>query len=164
MMPIYKVLEKKGIPLASNQVEFSLLRQLPETGGLLSACKDLGVGILAYSPLGMGRLTGKFNKDKKAPNGRFFGRVNDQQLEVLLAKMREIGALHGGKTPAQVALNWLICKGVVPIPGAKNSKQAADNAGALGWRMTEDEVRQLGALGKEGGSNIWQHDGRVAHA
>jgi len=162
MMPIYKALEKKGIPLASNQIEFSLLRQLPKTGGLISACQDLGVGILAYSPLGMGRLTGKYNKDKKAPNGRFFGRVDDQKLAVLLAKMRDIGAQHGGKTPAQVALNWLICNGVVPIPGAKNQKQAADNAGALGWRMTDDEVQELASLGKEGGSNIWQHDGRVS--
>ncbi len=59
--------------------------------------------------------------------------------------MSEIGAGHG-KTPAQVALNWLICKGAVPIPGAKkNARQAQDNAGALGWRLTAQEVAALDA-------------------
>ena len=60
-----------------------------------------------------------------------------------------------------MALNWLVCQGVVPIPGAKNEKQALDNAGALGWRLTEEEVEVLASLGKDGGTNIWQHDGRV---
>ena len=64
-------------------------------------------------------------------------------------------------TGMQVALNWLICQGAVPIPGAKNARQATDNAGALGWRMSEEEVARLGRLGLEGGTNIWQHDGRV---
>ena len=58
LLPIYSALEKQGIPLASNQIEFSLLRQLPKTSGLIKACSKLGIGILAYSPLGMGRLTG----------------------------------------------------------------------------------------------------------
>jgi aryl-alcohol dehydrogenase-like predicted oxidoreductase len=139
MMPIYRALEKEGIPLASNQVEFSLLRQLPRTGGLLSACKDLGVGILAYSPLGMGRLTGKYSKTlplflsrslalthsrdgevtgkyskgNKAPSGRFFGRVDDEKLAMLVSKMRDIGARHGGKTPAQVCVPKEPCKGAI---------------------------------------------------
>jgi diketogulonate reductase-like aldo/keto reductase len=50
---------------------------------------------------------------------------------------------HGGKSSAQVALNWLICKHVVPIPGAKNSRQAQENAGALGWRLSEAEIATL---------------------
>jgi aryl-alcohol dehydrogenase-like predicted oxidoreductase len=147
MMPVYAALQKEGIPLASNQVEFSLLRQLPKQSGLLSACRELGVGILAYSPLGMGRLTGKYDSKKnKAPSGRFFGRVPAGTLDPLVAKMREIGSRHGNKTPAQVALNWLICNGAVPIPGAKNLVQAKDNAGALGWRLTSDEVEELARL------------------
>ena len=59
--------------------------------------------------------------------------------------MREIGKAHGGKSPAQVALNWVICKGAVPIPGAKNARQAQDNAGALGWRLAEAEIAALDA-------------------
>jgi aryl-alcohol dehydrogenase-like predicted oxidoreductase len=56
-----------------------------------------------------------------------------------------MGAAHGGKTPAQVAINWVMCKGAVPIPGAKTARQAQDNAGALGWRLTGQEVAALDA-------------------
>ncbi|EKX50419.1 hypothetical protein GUITHDRAFT_55598, partial [Guillardia theta CCMP2712] len=155
LLPVYRILEKRGIPLTSNQVEFSLLRRLPETGGLLEECRKLGISILAYSPLGMGRLTGKYGKDKKAPRSRFFGRVSDTkarwllwivQLEALLDRMREVGAAHGGKTPGQVALNWVMCKGAIPIPGCKNARQAQENAGALGWRLSDEEVHSLDLL------------------
>jgi diketogulonate reductase-like aldo/keto reductase len=61
----------------------------------------------------------------------------------LIGLMREIGDAHGGKTPAQVALNWTICKGTLPIPGAKNAKQASQNAGALGWRLSPDQIAVL---------------------
>ena len=57
--------------------------------------------------------------------------------------MTEIGQEHGGKSKAQVALNWCICKGALPIPGAKNAAQAEENAGALGWKLTEEEVAKL---------------------
>ncbi|MFZ5883948.1 MAG: aldo/keto reductase, partial [Chloroflexota bacterium] len=61
----------------------------------------------------------------------------------LLKVMTEIGQDHGGKSNAQVALNWCICKGTLPIPGAKNAEQAAQNAAALGWKLTEEEVAKL---------------------
>jgi aryl-alcohol dehydrogenase-like predicted oxidoreductase len=57
--------------------------------------------------------------------------------------MTLIGQDHGGKSNSQVALNWVICKGALPIPGAKNADQALENAGALGWRLTDDEVAKL---------------------
>ena len=59
--------------------------------------------------------------------------------------MREIAEAHGDKTLAQVALNWIIAKGAVPIPGAKNARQAGDNVGALGWSLAKDEVTTLDA-------------------
>ena len=62
---------------------------------------------------------------------------------MLLKLMTEIGQDHGGKSNAQVALNWTICKGAMPIPGAKNVAQAQENAGALGWRLTDEEVARL---------------------
>jgi aryl-alcohol dehydrogenase-like predicted oxidoreductase len=65
-----------------------------------------------------------------------------QRAQPLITLLQEIGATHE-KTPAQVALNWTICKGTVPIPGAKNAKQAADNLGAMGWRLTPEEVAAL---------------------
>ena len=57
--------------------------------------------------------------------------------------MREIGQEHGGKTPAQISLNWLITKGVIPIPGAKNAVQAVQNSGALGWHLSAEEMLAL---------------------
>jgi aryl-alcohol dehydrogenase-like predicted oxidoreductase len=72
-------------------------------------------------------------------------RVSYDTLGRLVDLMREIGAGHGGKTPAQVALNWVICQGAVPIPGAKSARQAGENAGAAGWRLTTEEVAALEA-------------------
>jgi diketogulonate reductase-like aldo/keto reductase len=65
-----------------------------------------------------------------------------QQAQPLIRLLKKIGAEHG-KTPAQVALNWTICKGTVPIPGVKNAKQAAENLGAMGWRLSREEVLAL---------------------
>ena len=65
------------------------------------------------------------------------------QIQPLIALMREIGQAYDNKTPAQIALNWVICKDAVPIPGAKNPRQAEENAGASGWRMMDEEVAAL---------------------
>jgi len=65
-----------------------------------------------------------------------------QQCQPLINLLKGISA-ERGKTPAQVALNWTICKGTVPIPGAKNAKQAAENLGAMGWRLSLEEVVAL---------------------
>jgi diketogulonate reductase-like aldo/keto reductase len=67
--------------------------------------------------------------------------------------LREIGQAHGDKTPSQVSLNWLICKGVVPIPGAKNLRQAQENFGAVGWKLTDEEVARLDDVSKQVMSN-----------
>jgi aryl-alcohol dehydrogenase-like predicted oxidoreductase len=71
-----------------------------------------------------------------------YNRSRLEQITPLLDLLREIAKLHG-KTPSQVALNWVICKGALPIPGAKSTCQAEDNAGALGWRLGEAEVAAL---------------------
>jgi aryl-alcohol dehydrogenase-like predicted oxidoreductase len=68
-------------------------------------------------------------------------------VDRLVGLLREVGQAHG-KTPAQVALNWLICQGAVPIPGAKTAEQARANAGALGWRLTDDELAALDPLSR----------------
>jgi len=84
-----------------------------------------------------------------------------EEIDPIVAELRRIGAAHGGRTPSQVALNWIICKGAVPIPGAKNAAQAEQNAGALGWRLTPDEVAALDRLSKYGQrgifNRVWQH-------
>jgi aryl-alcohol dehydrogenase-like predicted oxidoreductase len=138
------ILSKYNIPLASNQVEYHLLNRTVEKNGLLDRCKELGVRLIAYSPLAKGLLTGKYTSQNPAPGLRStkFARVQ-KELPKLIALMTEVGQGHGGKIPAQVALNWLICKGTLPIPGAKTGKQAEQNAGALGWRLTAEEVKAL---------------------
>jgi aryl-alcohol dehydrogenase-like predicted oxidoreductase len=147
MRQAHAALAKYGIPLASNQVQYSLLHRHPERSGLLRACDDLGVTLIAYSPLAQGLLSDKYGPDNPPPGlrGRRLGRNRLSEIRPLVTLLGEIGQAHGGKTPAQVALNWTICKGSVPIPGAKNANQARENAGALGWRMSHDEVAGLDA-------------------
>jgi aryl-alcohol dehydrogenase-like predicted oxidoreductase len=154
-------LRKRGLRLASNQIEFSLLRTMPRRVGLLDCCRELGVVPLAYSPLGQGRLTGKYTASNPPPGGRTFSAHPMEQVEAVVAELRRIGEAHDGRTPSQVALAWIIAQGAVPIPGAKNRSQAEQNAGALGWQMTEAELARLDAaslFGKRGLSQrVWQH-------
>jgi len=161
MRAIHAALAEHGIPLATNQVEYSLLRTMPEANGLLGACRELGVTLLAYSPMAMGRLTGKYSAANPPSGSRNFSAFPMTEIEPVIAALRAIGERRGGKTPAQVALNWLICKGAVPIPGAKNADQAEQNAGALGWRLNSDEIAALDRVAKFGQrgifNRVWQH-------
>jgi aryl-alcohol dehydrogenase-like predicted oxidoreductase len=145
MRRAYDVLEKRGVALASNQVEYNLLNRNVEHNGLLKACHELGVALIAYSPLAMGQLTGKYTPERPLPGirGRRYPSSQLVKAQPLLHLMHEIGQEHSGKTISQVALNWVICKEALPIPGAKTAAQAAENIGALGWRLTEAEAAIL---------------------
>ena len=145
MRRAYTTLAKRGIPLASNQVEYSLLKRTVEWNGLLKTCQELGISVISYSPLAKGALTGKYSTEKPMPGIRstFYPRAYLAKIQGLIRLMREIGQEHDGKTPAQVALNWCICKGTIPIPGAKNLRQAQENSGGLGWNLTEHDVAVL---------------------
>jgi len=102
------------------------------------------VTLIAYSPLAQGLLTGKYTPQHPVSGLRGLQtRGILSPLQPLIGRMKEIGQAHGGKSPAQVALNWVICKGAVPIPGAKNVRQSHENIGALGWKLTEAEVATL---------------------
>jgi pyridoxine 4-dehydrogenase len=110
----------------------------------MAACRERNIRIIAYSPLAMGLLTGKYTPENPPPGYR--GRQARKllpKLPTLIQALKEIGEAHGGKHAAQVAINWTICKGTLPIPGAKNAKQMEQNAGALGWRLTDDELARL---------------------
>jgi aryl-alcohol dehydrogenase-like predicted oxidoreductase len=147
MRRAYTVLAKRGIPLACNQVEYSLLQRSVERNGLLGLVHQMGVTLIAYCPLSRGLLTGKYTLDNP-PSGlrRFrYPRAYLARIQPIINLLRQIGEAHDGKTPSQVALNWLICKGALPIPGAKNVNQVQQNAGALGWHLTEEEVATLDA-------------------
>jgi aryl-alcohol dehydrogenase-like predicted oxidoreductase len=145
MRQAHAALAERGVPLASNQVEYSLLHRQPETNGVLDACREHGVTLIAYTPLAGGMLTGKYSADNRP--GGFFRRVLPRYRRKALDAMRPVIALldeighRYAKTPSQVALRWLIENPVVlPIPGAKNGKQATDNAGALSFSLTAGEV------------------------
>jgi aryl-alcohol dehydrogenase-like predicted oxidoreductase len=146
----YDTLQAAGIPLASNQVEYSLFDRRIEKNGLLDYCLENNITVIAYSPLAKGMVTGKYDQDNPppGPRKRMYPPEKLQQAQPLISLLREIGT-HYGKVPAQVALNWTICKGTVPIPGAKNAKQAAENLGAMGWRLTSEEVTALDEASNE---------------
>ena len=142
-------LASHGVSLASNQIEYNLLQRTPETNGVLEASRDLGVTLIAYSPIAKGLLTGKYGPGGDRPAGlvrrmgRAFGEQNLKKVEPVVNILREIGEAHN-KQPAQVALNWLITqRNTFPIPGAKNEHQARQNAGALGWEIALEEAEKL---------------------
>lgn len=143
----YDALAERGIPLASNQVAYSLIDRRPEQSGLLQFCHERNITLIAYSPLGMGMLTGKYTPENPPPGGRrrIYNRLFLAALAPLVKLMREIGEAHGGRSPSQVALNWVIAKGALPIPGAKNARQADDNVAATQWALTEEEIAALDA-------------------
>ncbi|HVN54908.1 MAG TPA: aldo/keto reductase [Anaerolineaceae bacterium] len=147
MRQAHAELAKRGIPLASNQVRYSLLYRNPEVDGVLAGCRELGVTLIAYSPLASGALTGKYSVQKRASGlRRFMPTFRGKAIEAVqpvIDLLRTIGQRYG-KSPSQVALRWLIENEIVlPIPGAKNSRQAAENAGALTFSLAPDEVAEL---------------------
>ena len=155
MQRAYARLARHDIPLASNQVHYSLLHRKPEQNGVLAACKQMNVALIAYSPLEQGLLTGKFRVNSAEAvkitgprrfNGAFRASKR-KKIEPLLQTMESI-ARERGKTMSQVVLNWLLCKGdfVIPIPGAKNARQASENAGALGWHLSGEEMQKLDSM------------------
>lgn len=149
MREAHKILAARGVCLATNQVRYSLLSRQVETQGITDTARELGVTILAYSPLAQGLLTGKYAVENfKEPTGarKFDSRFSRKGLEKIapvISLLRELGDKYD-RTPAQVALNWLIAQGnVIPIPGAKTAEQASQNAGALGFSLQADEIAKL---------------------
>jgi aryl-alcohol dehydrogenase-like predicted oxidoreductase len=143
----HAALAERGIPLASNQVEYSLLHRAPEVDGVLEACRELGITLIAYQPLAMGVLTGKYRPGDRPKGIRRFGRYfrgdGLKKAQPVVALLHEIGEGHA-KTPAQVALRWLMEReSVLPIPGAKNGRQAAGNAEALSFSLAAAEIQAL---------------------
>ncbi|EOX93071.1 NAD(P)-linked oxidoreductase superfamily protein isoform 2 [Theobroma cacao] len=148
----YERLKKRGIPLASNQVNYSLIYRAPEQNGVKAACDELGITLIAYSPIAQGALTGKYTPENlpTGPRSRIYTPEFLTKLQPLVNRIKEIGENYG-KTPTQVVvLNWLIAQeSVVPIPGAKNAEQAEEFTGALGWRLSNEQVDELRSLASE---------------
>jgi aryl-alcohol dehydrogenase-like predicted oxidoreductase len=150
MRRAHAALAKRGLPLAVNQVHYSLLHRNIETDGTLATAKELGMTIIAYTPLANGLLSGKYHKNPELVekmSGFRKGRIkrNIERTRPLITEMEEIASNHQA-TISQVALNWLIHFSgdiVVTIPGATKAYQAQDSAGAMNFVLSADELDRL---------------------
>lgn len=147
-------LAKHSVPLASNQIAYSLIGRHNGAQETVDKCNELGIQVLAYYPFAMGLLTGKYSKQSFASLDEELLTSTKTPLEIkdlnsysteivpLISMMEQIGKKRG-KSISQVALNYIICKGAIPIPGARNLVQLRDNIGAMGWRLTNSEIKAL---------------------
>lgn len=156
---VYKKFAERGVPLATLQVQYSLLSTYPVTElGIKEVCDELGIKLIAYSPLALGLLTGKYLEKGSYPKG-IRGLLFRQLLPgitPLTNCLRSI-AESRNKTMSQVAINWCICKGTIPIPGAKSLEQATQNIGALSWQLDAGEVAELDNLAAKSDKKMVQN-------
>lgn len=155
MQRAHKALVNRGFGLASNQVKYSLLDRRIETSGVLHTARESGITIIAYSPLEMGLLSGKFHRNPELLRACPFARR--LRLQRLLEKCRSlievlerIASAHD-VSPAQVALNWLLNfhgETIVAIPGATKAKQASESAGALQFSLSQAEMEEIDRISR----------------
>ena len=161
MRTAHAALASHGLPLVSNQVRYSLLHRRIEDNGVLATARELGITIIAYSPLAQGILTGKYHQDPTLIRSRsgprkwmpsFRGRGLAKSRAVV-EELRRIATAHGA-TPSQIALAWVVQMhgdAVVAIPGASSVRQAEENAAAMALELTADERARLDVLSQGGG-------------
>ncbi|NQW20189.1 MAG: aldo/keto reductase [Chloroflexi bacterium] len=140
----HELLDRRGVVLAANQVGYSLLNRKIESNGVLDTCRELGVSVISYGPLSEGLLTGKYRTDNPPPFMRKWrwARKRLKMLPPLISLMTDIASDHDASA-SQVALNWLITRNTLPIPGAKSAMQATDNASTMTWKLGTDEFDAL---------------------
>jgi aryl-alcohol dehydrogenase-like predicted oxidoreductase len=148
----WQTLQKLGIPLATNQVRYSLLDRKIESNGVMDMAKKLGITIIAYSPLEQGIVTGKFHDNPELLSNIGFRKYNSQFKPAGLEKSRPVVILlkelatKYNVTPSQVALNWLIHYSgdtVVAIPGATKEIHVEENCGAMSFRLSDADMLSL---------------------
>ena len=138
-------LARHGIPLAANQVRYNLFHRQPEENGVLAACRELNVALVAYRPLERGRF---------APDAVAGGKGKTGPNEEALRETLQTIAKQHGKTARQVALNWLLRRDehVIAIPGTTNASHAMENVASLGWQLGDDEFAAI-----DRASSNWKH-------
>jgi aryl-alcohol dehydrogenase-like predicted oxidoreductase len=153
-------------PITALETEYSLWSRDPEDE-LLATCRELGIGFVAYSPLGRGFLTGQFTRFEDLPaddyrrfSPRFQGENFQKNLD-LVRRVEEIAAEKGCK-PSQLALAWVLAqeKNIVPIPGTKRRKYLEENVAAIDVKLTEEDLRRIGEIfptGAAAGSRYPEH-------
>lgn len=153
MRRAFRELQKRGFPLAVNQVRYSLMDRSIETNGILDTAKELGITIIAYTPLASGLLTGKYHKEPELLRKKhWFWRARLQRgvekSRTLVKAMEDIAAKYNA-TCAQVALNWVIHshgETIITIPGVTKVRQAEENAGTMKFRLSAEEMVRLNEL------------------
>lgn len=140
-------------PIAALQTEYSLWTRDPEQNDVLATCRELGIGFVAYSPLGRGFLTGQFQRfedlapdDYRRSSPRFQGDNFQKNLD-LLRKIEDIGR-EKHCTASQLALAWVMAQGddIVPIPGTKRRKYLEENAAADSVKLTKDDLARIDSV------------------
>lgn len=162
MREAHRALAGEGLPLVSNQVSYSLIHRKIEANGVLETARELGISIIAYSPLSQGVLSGRFHEDRahlEALSGprKYRGFYREKFLrrtEPVIRALQEIGARHKASAD-QVALNWLFSfhgDAVVVIPGATKAAQAAANVAAMSFVLSRDELDHLDRVSRGKGA------------
>jgi len=156
-------------PIAALQTEYSLWTRDPEEE-ILAVCRELGIGFVAYSPLGRGFLTGQFKKledlaadDYRRLSPRFQGENFRKNLD-LVKKVKEM-AREKNCQPAQLALAWVLAQGddIVPIPGTKRRKYLEENAAAVDLKLTPDDLRRLNEVFPSGAASGSRYPEEMMH-
>ncbi|MGH2885893.1 MAG: aldo/keto reductase, partial [Solirubrobacteraceae bacterium] len=156
-------------PVTAVQTEYSLWTRDPEDNGVLETCRELGIGFVAYSPIGRGFLSGEIKSiddldedDFRRRHPRFTGENFARNLE-LVDRVREIAGIQG-VTPAQLALALVLHQGVVPIPGTKRVRYLEENAAAVGITLSDDELSSIDAAAPVGaGAGARHPDMSIMH-
>ncbi|HEY4033515.1 MAG TPA: aldo/keto reductase [Ktedonobacteraceae bacterium] len=134
-------LARYDIPLAANQVYYNLLHRQPEVNGVLDACRELNVALVAFFPLASGRLT---SGSSPAASSRSSSSTREKRQGDLQETLHSI-AQKRGKSISQVVLNWFLHRDehVIPIPGATSARHALENADTLSWELSNDEFAAI---------------------
>lgn len=138
-------------PITAVQNEISLFGREVETNGIYDLTNELGIGLVAYSPLGRGFITGEIKSPDDIPEGdfrRLIPRFQGEQFYKNLDLVRELEQIGKEKevTPSQLALAWLIQKGIVPIPGTKRVRYVEQNIAATDILLTAEELQRIEAI------------------
>jgi len=142
-------MQARHVPIVLNQVQLSLLSTQPLDSGLLAVCSELRIQPVAYSPLALGALSGKYSANRlpKGPRGLVIRQVLAGARE-LTQTVDEVARARG-KSPAQIALNWAMCKGAVPIVGCRSVAQVDENLGACSFTLSGAEVAELDVAARQ---------------